>query len=191
MEIHRFEKIWLVVSLLLIVGFIVTITYGAVGAGVAMIDDSGGTIDSSNPTDSPEFREPGVYSAEDVETTGDASAATEGEHAVDYHVYVLSRQFAFEPGTNEPIQVPAESTVRFHITSVDVIHGFEVAGTNVNIMVIPGQIATATVEFDEEATYGIVCNEYCGASHHNMGGQLQVVDPESYEGPSATGGDEQ
>jgi cytochrome c oxidase subunit 2 len=190
MQIHRFEKIWLVVSLLLIVGIIVTITYGAVGAGVAMIDDSGGTIDSSNPTDSPEFREPGVYHAENIETASGDSTTAEGAD-VDYHVYVIARQFAFEPGTNEALQIPANSTVRFHITSVDVIHGFELAGTNVNIMVIPGQIASATVRFDEQATYGLVCNEYCGASHHNMEGQLQIVEPESSDGSSTEGGDGQ
>ena len=51
MEVHRFEKIWIAVSLLLIVGFIVTITYGAVGAGVAMVDDSGGTVDPTALSD--------------------------------------------------------------------------------------------------------------------------------------------
>lgn len=165
MDIHKFEKAWLVASLLLIVGFIVTITYGAVGAGVAMVDDSGGTIDSTTPTDSPEFRDPGVYE------TGDRQ----------YDVYVVARQFQFDPGTDEPIRVPAGSTVTFHLASADVIHGFELAGTNVNIMVIPGQIATATVEFEDEATYGMLCNEYCGAAHHSMEGQLHVVAPESYE----------
>ncbi len=166
MEIHRFEKAWLVASLLLIVGFILTITYGAVGAGVAMVDDSGGTVDTTDPTSSPAFNEPGVYE----NGTGE------------YDVYVVARQFAFEPGSNDPIRVPAGSTVTLHVASADVIHGFELAGTNVNLMVIPGQIAKVTVEFEEEATYGIVCNEYCGAAHHDMSGQFQVVDPDEYEG---------
>jgi cytochrome c oxidase subunit 2 len=187
MEIHRFEKIWLVVSLLLIVGFILTITYGAVGAGVKMVDDSGGTVDSTDPTSSPQFKEPGVYAADEVDVAaGEGSAVAES----DYHVYVVARQFAFQPGSNQPIRVPAGSTVTFHLASEDVIHGFGVAGTNVNLMVIPGQIATATVEFDEQATYGIVCNEYCGAAHHAMEGQLQVVDPDSYEQASGQGGEQ-
>ncbi|WP_136602108.1 cytochrome c oxidase subunit II [Salinigranum halophilum] len=159
MEIHRFEKLWVALALLLIVGFIGTVTYGAVGAGVKMVDDSGGTVDPNALNDHPRFGEPGTYQT--------------GEN--EYDVYVISRQFLFEPGTNEPIRVPAGSTVTFHITSSDVIHGFEVAGTNVNTMAIPGQVARVTVQFEETRNYGIICHEYCGAAHHTMEGQLQVV----------------
>lgn len=163
MDIHRFEAIWIAASLLLIVGWIATVTYGAVGVGVTMVGDDGGTIDESNPTDSPDFRDPGVYA---------------GESENEYDVYVIARQFQFAPGTLDPIRLPANSEVTFYITSPDVIHGFEVPSTNLNVMVIPGQITKATVEFDEPATYGIICNEYCGAAHHTMEGQIEVV-PES------------
>jgi cytochrome c oxidase subunit 2 len=159
MEIHRFEKLWVALALLLIVGFIGTVTYGAVGAGVKMVDDSGGTVDANALNEHPRFGEPGTYQT--------------GEN--EYEVYVISRQFLFEPGTNEPIRVPAGSTVTFHITSSDVIHGFEVAGTNVNLMAIPGQVARITVQFEETREYGIICHEYCGAAHHTMEGQIQVV----------------
>ncbi len=81
--------------------------------------------------------------------------------------------------------MPAGSTVTFHVTSADVIHGFEVAGTNVNAMVIPGQMTRMTVEFEEPATYGLVCNEYCGAAHHAMEGRLVVVPPGEFDGGSA------
>lgn len=165
MEIHRYEKLWLVASLLLIVGFIATVTYGALGVGVEMVGDEGGTVDAVDPTASPNFEEPGVYRT--------------GEN--EYAVYVIARQFAFQPGTGEPIRVPAGSTVTFYITSTDVIHGFEVAGTNVNVMAIPGQIAKITVRFEEPATYGIVCNEFCGAGHHTMAGQLIVVPASEYD----------
>jgi cytochrome c oxidase subunit 2 len=159
MEIHRFEKLWVALALLLIVGFIGTVTYGAVGAGVKMIDEGGGTVDANALNDHPRFSEPGTYQVGEDE----------------YEVYVVARQFLFEPGTNEPIRVPADSTVTFHITSSDVIHGFEVAGTNINTMVIPGQVTQLTVQFEETRSYGVVCHEYCGAAHHTMEGQLQVV----------------
>ena len=167
MEIHRFEAVWIGVSLLLIVGWIATVTYGAVGPGIQMIDDSGGTIaDPSDPVASENFREPGVY------RTGEDR----------YAVYVIARQFLFQPGTSQPIQVPAGSTVTFYVTSADVVHGFEVAGTNVNAMVIPGQVTEMRVEFDRPATYGIVCNEYCGAAHHAMEGRLEVQPADEFEG---------
>jgi cytochrome c oxidase subunit 2 len=159
MDVHRFEKIWFALSLVLIVAWISTVAYGAIGPGVEMVDDSGGTVDAEDPTASENFEEPGVYK------TGDAT----------FDVYVEAAQFQFSPGTQESIRLPAGSTVTFYVTSTDVIHGFQVAGTNVNTMVIPGQVTEMTVEFDEPATYGIVCNEYCGGGHHTMEGKLEVV----------------
>jgi cytochrome c oxidase subunit 2 len=167
MEIHRFEKGWIVAALVLIVLFIGTVAYGAVGAGVTMVSDEGGTIeDVENLDQHPEFGDPGV------EQTGPNT----------YAVYVVARQFAFEPGTSEPIRLPADSEVTFHVTSADVTHGFYLTGTNVNTMVLPGQVAEVTVEFDEPGEYGLVCHEYCGAAHHEMGGQVIVVPPAEYDG---------
>lgn len=161
MEIHRFEKVWVACALLLIVGFIGTITYGAVGAGVAMVSDEGGTVDAQNLQDT-EFADPGVRQV--------------GEDQ--YEVYVVAQQFIFRPGTSEDIVLPANSEVTFYLTSADVIHGFNIVGTNVNSMAIPGQVAKLTVQFDEPKEYGIVCHEYCGAAHHEMAGVIRVV-PES------------
>jgi cytochrome c oxidase subunit 2 len=164
MEIHKFEKWWLAAGLLLIVGFIVTIVYGATGPGIAMMNDQGGQVDSTaiqngqyNQTD--EFESPGVRQVDEN----------------NYTAHVVARQFLFEPGTNEPITVPANSTVTFYVTSPDVIHGFSLVGTNINTMVIPGQVAQFTTEFNETGEYGIVCHEYCGAAHHTMAGKVRVV----------------
>jgi len=169
MEIHRFESVWVLVSIVLILGFIGTVTYGAVGIGIKMVDDAGGTIDDpANPATSDAFRDPGVYQT--------------GQN--EYEVYVVAQQFLFDPGTSQPIRLPANSRVTFHITSVDVIHGFEVSGTNINVMAIPGQIATITVDFDEPATYGIVCHEYCGAGHHSMEGRVEIVPQAEFDGGS-------
>lgn len=165
MEIHRFEKIWLAAALLLIVGFIATVTYGAVGMGVKMVDDSGGTVDPDSLADHPKFSDPGVERVSDDEVA----------------VYVIARQFFYQPGTSTPIEIPADTEVTFYVTSSDVIHGFEVAGTNLNTMVIPGQISQVTVVFDEPGEYGILCHEYCGAGHHAMEGKLIVVPESEFE----------
>jgi cytochrome c oxidase subunit 2 len=166
MEIHRFEKGWIVAALVLIVLFIGTVTYGTVGAGVTMVSDEGGTIDPEALSDHPEFSDPGVRET--------------GENT--YDVYVIARQFAFQPGTNEPIRLPAGSEVTFYVTSADVTHGFYLTGTNVNTMVLPGQIAQLTVTFDEPGTHGLICHEYCGAAHHEMGGTVEIVPPAEYDG---------
>lgn len=164
MEIHAYEKLWLGAALLLIVGFIATVSYGAVGAGVEMIDDEGDTVDPQALDEHPKFSEPGVYESGPNE----------------YDVYVVARQFMFEPGTGEPIRVPAHSTVTFHVTSADVLHGFEVVGTNANTMAIPGQVSTFTVEVDEPREYGLLCNEYCGSGHHAMEGTVKVVPEDEF-----------
>jgi len=170
MHVHRFERLWLVGALALIVLFIGTVTYGAVGAGYGMVDATGGEVDPTNTTASENFRAPGVY---------------EGSEPNHYDVYVEAQQFLFVPGTNEPIRIPANSTVTFHVTSPDVLHGFEVVGTNINTMAVPGQVATVTAEFDEPDEYGLVCNEYCGSGHHTMEGTLKVVPESQYSGTSA------
>ncbi|USZ69429.1 cytochrome c oxidase subunit II [Halorussus salilacus] len=167
MEIHAYEKLWLGAALLLIVGFIATVSYGAVGAGVEMIDDEGDTVDPDSLDDHPKFSDPGVYESGDGE----------------YDVYVIAEQFRFAPGTNEPIEVPANSTLTFHVTSADVIHGFEVVGTNANTMAVPGQVATFTVEVDGPREYGLLCNEYCGSAHHAMEGTVKVVPEDEFDGP--------
>ncbi len=158
MNIHTYEKLWLAAAMVLIVGFIATITYGSVGVGVAMIDDSEATLDPNDLGEDERFAEPRVEHVGDNE----------------YEAYVVARQFIFQPN---PIEVPAGSTVTFYVTSADVIHSFSIVGTNANTMVIPGEVATMTVEIDEPGEYGILCNEYCGAGHHDMEGLL-IVHPE-------------
>jgi len=177
MHVHRFEKLWFGASLVLIVAFIGTIVYGAIGPGVAMVGDDGGTINAATVADgnferTDNFRSPGVYESPDG-------------NGVD--VYIVARQYLFNPGTAQPIEVPRGEEVTFHVTSADVTHGFNLAGTNVNTMVIPGQVSQFDVTFDETGEYGIVCHEYCGSGHHTMAGQLHVVQQSQFD--ATAGGD--
>lgn len=162
MNVHTYEKVWLVGALVLIVGFIVTITYGSVGLGIAMVGDSEETVEPGELNDDERFADPRVEQV--------------GEN--EYEAYVVAQTFMFSP---DPIEVPAGSEVTFYATSRDVIHSFSVVGTNVNTMVIPGEVATMTVEFDEAGEYGVVCNEYCGSGHHTMEGELHVIPAEEFD----------
>ncbi len=162
MNIHTYEKAWLAASLLLIVGFIVTITYGSVGLGIAMIDDSEDTIEPDELDEDERFAEPRVEQV--------------GEN--EYEAYVVARTFFYNPDT---VEVPANSEVTFYVTSGDVIHSYSVVGTNLNTMVIPGEVSTMTAEFDEPGEYGVICNEYCGGGHHDMEGQLHVVPEDEFD----------
>jgi len=168
MDIHSYEKIWLVLAVLLIAGFVSTVTYGATAVGVQMIDD-GGTIDANALDEDPRFGNPRVEQV--------------GENH--YAAYVVAQQFIFRP---DPITVPANSTVTFYVTSPDVIHGFEVVGTNANTMVVPGQVSKLTVTVEEPREYGILCNEYCGNGHHTMEGKLIVQPEDEYAQGGSTDG---
>ncbi len=88
-----------------------------------------------------------------------------------YTVTMIALMFAFQP--NE-IRIPAGSPVTFRMSSSDVVHGFQIVGTNGNTMVIPGYVSQFTMSFDDPGEYLIVCNEYCGLGHHSMYGKLIV-----------------
>jgi len=177
MEVHRFEKIWTAAALLLIVGFISTIVYGAVGPGVTMVEDDGGTTDQADVS-AALADELDWSQVENFEAPTPKAQHVSGDK---YEAYVVTKQFAFQPGTGQPLRVPAGSTVTLYVTSPDVLHGFEMVGTNVNLIIMPGQISEITVEFDEPGTYSMVCSEYCGAAHHVMEGRVEVVPQSQFD----------
>src|SRR6056297_3017982 len=162
MNIHTYEKAWLAVAMVLIVGFIATITYGAVGPGIAMIDDDGGTIDPDKINDDERFSDPGVTHVGGNE----------------YEASIVAQAWSYTPGE---ITVPADSKVTFYVTSRDVTHSYTVVGTNVNTMVVPGQVSQMTAEFNETGEYGVLCNEYCVQYHHTMEGKINVVPEDEFD----------
>lgn len=91
----------------------------------------------------------------------------------DYEVVILASAFLYDP---MEIEVPVDSKVKFIVTTKDVIHGFEVAKTNINMMVEPGYISEYVTTVDKTGEYLIVCNEYCGVGHAQMHSMLKVVD---------------
>jgi cytochrome c oxidase subunit 2 len=92
-----------------------------------------------------------------------------------YEVRMLAQIWTFTPGE---IRVPAGSTVHFWTTSKDVVHGLFIHHANVNVMVLPGQIAHVEARFDHPGEYPILCHEYCGIAHHTMAGKI-IVEPRS------------
>jgi cytochrome c oxidase subunit 2 len=88
-------------------------------------------------------------------------------------VQIVALMFAFVP--NE-IHVPAGRPVRFRMTSADVTHGFLVAGTNANTMLVPGYISQFTTVFPKAGDYLTVCHEFCGNGHHVMSARIVVED---------------
>ena len=84
---------------------------------------------------------------------------------------VVARTWTWEPST---ITVKEGDTVKLHITSVDVPHGFRLAEFDVNEYLAPG--STVDVEFvaDKKGSYTFYCNVQCGEGHKGMKGQFIV-----------------
>ncbi len=82
-----------------------------------------------------------------------------------YEAVFVAQTWQFTPNQ---IEIPAGSDVTFIATSRDVIHGFKIVGTPVNMMVVPGQISKLTAHFPKPGIYLLECHEYCGMLHHMM-----------------------
>lgn len=86
-------------------------------------------------------------------------------------VYMVGRMWEWTPND---IHVPVGRPVRFLLTSADVLHGFLVLDTPVNIMVFPGMVATEEFTFTRPGIYRVACTEYCGVGHQDMVTEIHV-----------------
>ncbi len=154
MHVDLYERLWMWAASALIALFLGAIV---VMAGLHAVQPPSHleTIDPTTLDSDPEFGHPGVK----VQPDGSVVAS------------VRAGMFFFDP---DPIEVPANRSVTFRVTSGDVIHGFEVVGTNANVMAVPGYVSQFTITFPGAGEYVIACNEYCGTMHHNMVGKLIV-----------------
>lgn len=166
MHIDRSEKYFIIVTLVLLVIF----------AAVVLISGFAFSIQVPTLVDQVDPRT--------VDTDPNSPWSLPAEERVQelapnkYRVYVLAQVWKFSPGSTfygeDPITVPAGSEVTFVATSKDIQHGFKLEGTNINMMVLPGQISQLTATFDEPGEYNIICHEYCGINHHTMFATLIV-----------------
>ncbi|WP_226581888.1 cytochrome c oxidase subunit II [Halobacillus litoralis] len=156
MHLHKFEKIWLVFGIAALVLFLSVVGVSAFHQGHT---PSGGhmRVDPEKVRETAPFNQTGLRQKEDGT----------------YEVVMIAQAFGYDPGK---IQVPAGEQVTFTATSEDVVHSFSIVGTNVNMMVVPGQVNHKAHTFDEPGTYLVVCNEYCGSGHHFMSTEVEVVE---------------
>lgn len=153
--IARWERRWLSVSGLMSLLFVMLIAYSLATEGGHIAQRSSRTT-PSKITANPLFAEPGVRltAPNTFQVTGMAQA------------------FSFSPSE---IRLPQGAKVDFFLSSKDVIHGFQIEDTNINVEVLPGEISYLTYTFNDIGEYLLFCNEYCGISHQNMLGKVIVV----------------
>lgn len=151
---ERHERVWvfatIVLLTLLLIGtmFFVVVDYGVV-VRTASFRANPATI-------------PATYGAGLVRTGPNA-----------YAVHMTGHLWAWTPS---PLHVPQGAAITFYVTSTDVLHGFQVQGTTLNVTAVPGITGTATYTFNHAGTYNILCNEFCGIEHQSMLGRI-IVDP--------------
>jgi cytochrome c oxidase subunit 2 len=152
--VYLWELAWILPSFAIPVGMLVALAVTAFGAGIQLTGHQG-RVEPQKVAEHPLFKEPGVVEM------------APGH----YEVRLTAQIWSFTP--NE-IRVPAGSTVHFWATSRDVVHGLLVPRHNINVMLLPGQIAHAQARFDTPGEYPIICHEYCGIAHHTMAGRIIV-----------------
>jgi len=89
-----------------------------------------------------------------------------------YEAHMVAKKWSFIP---PHLKVQRGSVVDFYVTSKDVVHGFLIDGTEVNLMAIPGAVNYAQARFDKPGKHQILCHEFCGAGHDNMIGLIEVT----------------
>jgi len=87
-------------------------------------------------------------------------------------VYLMALTFQWQPILK--LQQGVEYTL--HLSSLDMLHGFELFPINVNFEVIPGYDYGLRVTPTAAGDFRIICNEFCGIGHHTMVGRIIVVD---------------
>ena len=80
--------------------------------------------------------------------------------------------------------LPASATVRFELTSIDVIHSFWITGFRYKRDIFPGQVQEFDVVIGDatgEFPLSGVCAEFCGLDHTTMRFSVRVVSPEEFD----------
>jgi cytochrome c oxidase subunit 2 len=163
MNVDLYERIWMWG-----VGVMLTVFFGSTAAAALMSQihppSHVETIDPRTALSDPRFKRQGV--------SVDASGRV--------HATVVGLMFTWMP---TELILPADTPVTFHLTSPDVIHGFEIVRTNGQAMVVPGYVSQFTTQF-AAGDYLVACNEYCGVGHHTMASRLKVVPKSQWQAPA-------
>ncbi|MBT3321530.1 MAG: cytochrome C oxidase subunit II [Anaerolineae bacterium] len=168
MHVDPYEKKFIYIGIVVLVIFFSAITVAGVMLGIQVPSPSQ-LIDPNTAAISGPYSEPGLQEL----SPGN------------YELYIRAEASPWKFYPDEVTGLTVGDKVTFHVTSVDVQHGFKMIGadradgsrtpdTNINFMVLPGQESTLTYTFKEAGTYFYVCTEYCGVGHQNMFGTIIV-----------------
>ncbi|HJM82197.1 MAG TPA: cytochrome C oxidase subunit II [Nitrospinota bacterium] len=85
-------------------------------------------------------------------------------------IFLRGSQWQWDP----VLKLKVNETYRLHLSSIDVLHGMSIYPINLNFEAVPGYDYVLTITPTSTGTFNIICNEFCGISHHNMMGKIIV-----------------
>jgi len=102
-------------------------------------------------------------------------------------IFVVGKQWMWKlqhpEGVEEinELHVPVGQPIKLTMTSEDVIHDFAVPAFRVKKDVVPGMYTTLWFQATKTGRYHLFCDQYCGANHSLMKGEVIVMEPADYE----------
>lgn len=111
------------------------------------------------------------------------------ENGVSFDSIMLSREELADYGysddeyllaTDTAVVVPVGQTVLLQVTANDVIHSWTIPAFAVKQDAVPGRIAQAWFNVEQEGVYFGQCSELCGINHAYMPIVVKAVSPEVY-----------
>lgn len=99
--------------------------------------------------------------------------------------------FEYPNGTRtlNELHVPLGRPVKLIMTSEDVIHSFYVPTFRIKQDVVPNTYTQLWFQPTEPGLHRLLCAEYCGKGHSDMGGKIFVDDEKKYKDWLENGGD--
>lgn len=156
----KYEKIWLLFGTGTLLVFLIVVGISAFYMG-NQPPSCAVTLDPQKVDETPPFDKPGLKQIGDNE----------------YQLDIVASAFDYDVGAEDKlVRIPKGATVHFNATTKDVVHGFQLVGTNVNMMLEPGYVSTYSNTFDKPGKYTLLCNEYCGVGHHMMAATIEVTE---------------
>jgi cytochrome c oxidase subunit II len=160
--VARTEKRWLMVmAAMLVIMMSIIVTTGIVNA--------------LHPASNVEVVDPVTLHLQGEFVESNLGTAIEPDGSVT--VRLIAEQYDFVPGC---VRIPANTPVKFRLTSADVVHGFLLPDTNVNTMVVPGFVAEVRTRFAAPGEFTMPCHEFCGLGHQAMWAHVSVVPKERF-----------
>jgi cytochrome c oxidase subunit 2 len=159
---ERVEHRWATVSVAILVLLVVVATFAALYHGAM-------------PQSRVETADPRTLHLRGEFIESNLGSALEPDDAVT--VRFIGQQYSFTPAC---IIVPTDTPVTFRATSADVVHGFLIDGTNINLMLVPGYISSLGARFEIPGERLMPCHEFCSVGHEGMWGRIKIIDKAAF-----------